>query len=148
MTGKSKRLWKALLILNCIYWFWFWSYFFAHSVPQQPPPRAMEVSGPFFIVLGRALPTPDPQVFHSLLIRSVLWLNFPSAVLTWPIGGVGVHDATATFAGTNIAGLRLLLTVPLSYGQWYLMAKLASLLIRKVRAGPAPSPTPSPTSLS
>jgi len=142
MKSGREKTYTVFLVINSIYWLWFWVYFLTHSIPQQPPVVAMEVPRPYFVVLGRETTMPEPEILRTPWIKSALWLNLPSVLITLLLPMV-IRDGTATFLGTNLSGLRLILVTFLSYGQWYVVAKLMSILITKVtnRAGSPPAET-------
>jgi hypothetical protein len=128
---NSNRIWIGLLVLNTAYWLWFWAYFFMHSI--RPQPLAWEMPAPFYTVLGRSFPLPEPTVFHSMVIQTAFWLNLPCWLVTWPLGGA---MGTNTILHTNAPGLRLVLITALSYGQWYIVSKVVTKASQKLKFRP------------
>lgn len=133
-SQRPSRIWITLL-LNTIYWLCFWGFFSLHSTPV-PQVIAWGQLSPFYVVAGRAFEYAVSDVFHTPLIQSAFWLNLPCWLITWPLGpAMGGTE----IAGTNSAGLRLILITLLSYGQWYGIGKLAAMVRAKSKNSHASS---------
>jgi hypothetical protein len=133
-TNKSRRWITPLGALNSLFWMFFWGYFFLHSSPEVRPAAWEQDS--FFLVFRRGFGNVATGAFRSWFIESALLLHMPCVLVTWPLTQL---FGDIYIAGTNLAGLRLILITLLSYGQWYGIGKIAAM-VRKRWKGPAPSP--------
>jgi hypothetical protein len=132
---KSRRGITVLMVLNSLFWALFWAIFFWHSSSEMRPAAWEQDS--FYLVLGRGFGNVATGAFRSWFIESALLLHIPCVLITWPLGPL---FGDIYVAGTNLAGLRLILITLLSYGQWYVVAKVVGRVRGKWRNNPTPTP--------
>lgn len=119
----------AVLGTNLLLWMFFWVHFFAISAPHNKFARNNYDSVPKNIVFWR-----EAGIEASLSPHRTLQLvSFPS----WYVAHTVVNSAVqhqpslryAGFLGTSAGGSVLIATMLLTFAQWYLVARITSVLI-------------------
>jgi hypothetical protein len=119
----------AVLGMNLLLWMYFWVHFFAISAPHNKFTRDNYDSVPKNIVLWR-----EAGIEASLSPHRILQLVcFPSWYVAHTVANSAVqHQPSlrdAEFLGTSAGGAVLIATMLLTFAQWYLVARITSVLI-------------------
>jgi hypothetical protein len=114
-----RKLTKIVLIANLCFWVYFWVAFFLAAQPYDPRPLGHLPLGPCSIG-GRAIGLTTPSLSYPFM-QAALWIQFPSFLIA-SLGQRALSNDLLFFAGISIGGYKLLVTMLLSFLQWYLIS--------------------------
>lgn len=150
-----KRCGPGVLLLQCLnlaFWVYFWADVSPRTVSYEGFPTTIpfEYEGQAAVWFGYALPN---EAVSARSIRAMETIQFPTLALairsTNPIVNAVTNGMLSpiyyykgeTVLGTDVPGWIYLITMVLSFGQWYVVAKLPGSLVTAVRSPSRTSPT-------
>jgi hypothetical protein len=160
MDNTSKHHWLSIssgvLLLNCAFWVYFWACFASSSLPNDGRHCVDHCLDPY-VFFGHGI----GLNFNPLALpfmKQMVWVQMPSFSVATVIQNAlpGQHSQWLLFSppdqpdfrlfpgnydgsggkmllGISINGYRLLATVLLSFVQWFLIARMLTWLILKLR---------------
>lgn len=116
------------IVLNCVFWIYFW-FAFAGTHPNDHFWGDHPVDP--YIVLGHAIGLSTNPLSYGFM-KAMFWVEFPSfCVATMIQMLLAKVDVTSLFFGISLNGYRLMVTMLLSFLQWYLIGRFLYWLARR-----------------
>jgi hypothetical protein len=136
----------VLLILNSVFWIYFWLDFAGRTRPYQPHAPVFDEPLPLYVFRSVALPWREEATASSLRLARLI--EAPSFVATrlyvWRINK-RPDLWNETFLGVSPGGYLLLIAMSLSFGQWYLVAWVGQKLWHRWFNHPTAAPSQAPS---
>ncbi len=138
---SRRKVIRIFLAANFLFWMYFWFHFGLMTHPYQPHPPMHDDPGSFFVFWGRALDWRGEWL--SPPVRLARWVQAPSFLVARPYVWVVNRNPrlwNETFLGVSPGGYLLLIVMALSFGQWYLVARVVAWSTKRARRPASPGP--------
>jgi hypothetical protein len=114
---RLSKLQCVVLLLNAVFWIWFWTYVF--HLPRHQP----SMHPAMFLAFGHEDPWPGIVFFDSVLRRWAVLLHVPVFVAISLTARFLPEGSSTVIPGFNAFGLRVVWATVLSFLQWYWIAR-------------------------
>jgi hypothetical protein len=125
------RLSKAMVMANLCLWVYFWLAFAHASQPYDPRPLGHPPVDPYSF-RGHAIGLAKSSLTYPFM-KAVFWIEFPSLFFVTLLRNSLLPNISSDrfFAGISVGGYMLLVTMLLSFGQWYFIGWLFEKILGK-----------------
>jgi len=135
MQSEKTTIVRVFLLLNACFWLYFFVAFAGAAEPHVSNP-AGHYPVDEYTFWGWSIGLRHSAYLHGFM-QGAFWAQLPAALVSYAIIRGLLHNVTAeaTFAGISVQGWRLVLTMMLSFGQWYLVGRFVhGIFVRRRHA--------------